>query len=188
MQHRPAPDPIDTVRLRLLSMSLPVLEALIASDAPRLQELTGATFAEPVQAPPLMGDALPVFLDALGEHPEHDGWWSWLAVDRQSGAAVGCVGLAGPPGEDGVVLVGYAVYPPFEGQGYASEAVAALLDYLFRERGDGFTVRAVRATIPGDHEASIRVAERCGFVRVGTAEDDEVGTVLLYEAVRPIRA
>lgn len=179
---RTAPPPVETGRVRLLSMSLPVLEALIARDAVRLRDLTGATFAEPVEPPPLMGDALPVFHDALREHPEHDGWWCWLIIDRASLAAVGAVGLAGPPDDDGVVLIGYSIYPAFEGRGYATEAVAALLENLFAGTGGGRTVRAVRATIPPDHAASIRVAEKCGFVRIGNSHDDEAGPVLVCEA------
>jgi [ribosomal protein S5]-alanine N-acetyltransferase len=178
------PRPIEGARVRLVSMPLPVLEALIARDAAGLHRLTDATFAEPVEAPPLMGDALPVFRDALSEHPEHDGWWSWLIVDRATRAAVGSVGLAGPPDDDGVVLIGYAVYPAFQGQGYASEAVGALLARVFDRDAVGYRVHAVRATIPPDHAASIRVAEKCGFVRIGTAHDDDVGPVLVFETTR----
>jgi ribosomal-protein-alanine N-acetyltransferase len=52
-------------------------------------------------------------------------------------------------------------------QGYASEAVAALLDFAFRD--DGAALHRVQANIMPANDTSIRLAERLGFRREGLA-------------------
>jgi RimJ/RimL family protein N-acetyltransferase len=39
---------------------------------------------------------------------------------------IGDVGFVGPPGEDGVVEIGFSVIPSYRGRGIATEAVRAL--------------------------------------------------------------
>jgi RimJ/RimL family protein N-acetyltransferase len=60
--------------------------------------------------------------------------------------------------------IGYMIYEgKHRGQGYATEAVAALIDYLF----EGFQINRVECCIAPQNLASIRTAEKCGFVREG---------------------
>ena len=73
------------------------------------------------------------------------------------------------------------MYTPFEGRGLATEGMAALIDrWILTDPA----VCTVRATIPPWHTSSIRVAEKLGMTRVGTAEDPEVGAVLVFERRR----
>jgi RimJ/RimL family protein N-acetyltransferase len=78
------------------------------------------------------------------------------------------------------VLLGYAIYPRVEGRGYATEATRALIAWALDQVG----VAAVRATIPPWHTPSLRVAQKAGMRQVGTARDEEVGEVLVFEAQR----
>jgi RimJ/RimL family protein N-acetyltransferase len=171
------PVPIETVRLRLPVLEVGAIDALIAGDASRLESLTGATFPRPLQPPPLMDDALPFMRDKLREAPAEAAWWARLIVLRATGEAVGSLGYGGPPDAEGVVVVGYSVYPAFRGRGYASEALPALVEWALAQPG----VRRVRAIIPPDNTPSFKVAEHAGLRPVGTAHDDEVGEVLAYE-------
>ena len=57
--------------------------------------------------------------------------------------------------------LGWTLDPAHTGQGYASEAVAALIDHCFGTLG----VRRVVATCFADNQASVRLAERLGMRR-----------------------
>ena len=170
-----------TERLELAPLTVTALEALILGDGRRLAEQTGARFPDPVVAPPLMEDALPFIRDRLHEDPSAAGWWAWLIVSSSTREAVGSAGFGGRPDADGAVVVGYAVYPAFEGQGLATEAVQALVGWALDRPG----VTAIRATIPDGHTRSLRVAEKLGMRQVGTEQDDKIGEILVFELRRP---
>lgn len=169
--------PIETERLSMPVLGVEAIEALIAADTRRLEALTGATFPVPLGPPPLMDDALPFMRDKLREAPAEAAWWARLIVLRATGEAVGSIGCVGPPDEDGGIVVGYSVYSAFQGRGYASEALRALVAWALAQPD----VRRVRATIPPDNAPSLTVAARAGLRPVGTDQDEEVGEVLVYE-------
>jgi RimJ/RimL family protein N-acetyltransferase len=171
---------VRTPRLDLTPMTAPVIEALLAADAPRLHALTGARFRHP-SPPPYMAEALPVVRDRLRLHPTEVPWWNWLIVNRTSAEAVGSVAFGGPVDQEGAVLVGYAIYADYEGRGYATEAVKALVAWAFGQPG----VREVRALAPVWNTPALRVAENVGMRPVASEEDDDVGEVLLYAVTAP---
>ncbi|MBI3288956.1 MAG: GNAT family N-acetyltransferase [Elusimicrobia bacterium] len=63
--------------------------------------------------------------------------------------------------------VAYLFSPRHWGQGYASEAVRALIDHLFA----AYAVRVVRASLDTRNERSAALLERLGFARVGRADN-----------------
>ncbi|MFN3931283.1 MAG: GNAT family N-acetyltransferase [Brevundimonas sp.] len=77
---------------------------------------------------------------------------------------------------DGVVIgkagffqlpeVGYILHPDHWGQGFAGEAVAAAIDHVFATRD----LDDLIADVDPENAASIRLLERLGFVRTGSAE------------------
>jgi [ribosomal protein S5]-alanine N-acetyltransferase len=171
---------VRTPRLDLRPLDAEAVDALLTGDGERLRRLTGARFREPAP-PPYMADALPVVRDRLRERPEETPWWNWLVVDRESGEAVGSVAFAGPVNPEGAVLVGYAIYAEYEGRGYATEAVRAMVAWAFGQPG----VREVRALAPVWNTPALRVAENVGMRPVASEEDDDVGEVLLYAVTAP---
>lgn len=172
---------VQSARLELVPLQADPIDALLAGDAERLRALTGARFTEPAAPPPYMADALPVVRERLRREPGEAPWWNWLAVRRDTRQAVGQVAFGGPPDPTGAVLVGYAIYPQFEGVGYATEAVRAMVGWAFGQPG----VTAVRALAPVWNTPAVRVAEAVGMRPVASDEDDEVGEVLVYELSRP---
>ena len=63
--------------------------------------------------------------------------------------------------------VGYALARPYWGQGYMSEALAAVLAYGFEHRD----LHRVEAACLADNAGSIRVLEKAGFRHEGTARE-----------------
>lgn len=171
---------LDTLRLRLTALSADALQAWIDGDGVALFELTGVRFPEPVMAPPLVGEDLPMLRDRTAQEPEEVGWWIWLISRQDDETAVGVCGLAGRPDDDGVVFLGYSVYPEHEGHGFATEASTALVEWTLRQAGVG----RVRALVPRWNQASVAVARKIGLVEVGEEHDPDVGAVTIYERLR----
>jgi len=170
---------VEAGRLQLVPLRADALEALAAHDGPRFHAATGLAVPRDVRPPPLMEDALPFVAEQVHTDPDAAMWWMWaIAVE---GTFVGTIGFAGVPDPEGVVQVGYSVYPERQGQGIATEALQAMTGWAFAVPA----VRRVRATIPPWNLPSIRVAERVGYVRCGRGHDDEVGEVHVYEKERP---
>ena len=93
---------------------------------------------------------------------------------------IGAAGFKGPPDEAGMVEIAYGVTPSFEGQGYATEAAAALVAFAFTSG----LVELVRAhTLPAAN-ASTRVLAKCGFRHVGEVIDPDDGPVWRWERGR----
>lgn len=82
--------------------------------------------------------------------------------------------------------IGYCLDEPAWGQGYATEAVRALLQWLF----DTLDVHRVEAELDTRNAASARVLEKLGFQREGLRRDDcvvdgEVSDSWIYGLLRP---
>jgi ribosomal-protein-alanine N-acetyltransferase len=82
-----------------------------------------------------------------------------------------------------VLKLGYTIAPAAQRHGYATEAIAALVDYAFGTLGADL----VRAYASADNLASIRVAEKVGLQlieRFEHREDGEVWFGVRYERRR----
>ncbi|MBB3981532.1 RimJ/RimL family protein N-acetyltransferase [Sphingobium fontiphilum] len=92
------------------------------------------------------------------------GFGMWAVEDRATGAFLGDAGLMdarrGIAELDGVIEAGWAFAPAAWGRGIASEAMAAVLAWADAQRPG----EAVRCIIEPGNGASIRVAERLGFL------------------------
>jgi ribosomal-protein-alanine N-acetyltransferase len=123
----------------------------------------------------------PDWLAALRGSHESDPWrHGFFLVHRETGTVIGSAGFKGPPDSTGTVEIAYGIAPAFEGQGYATEAAAALVAFAF----DTPKVELVRAhTLPAVN-ASTRVLTKCGFRHLGGVEDPEDGPVWRWERGR----
>ena len=84
---------------------------------------------------------------------------------REDGRAIGGLGFHGPVDEDGSVTIGYGIVPSAQGQGYASEALRALLQFA---RAHGVT--CVKGDADHDNSASHRVMTAAGMRPAGQDE------------------
>ena len=94
---------------------------------------------------------------------------------------MGVAGYAGPPTEEGVIEIGYAITTEYQRRGYATEAVKALVSRAFEDS----RVSVIGANTYPALEPSIRVLEKAGFVRVGNEAESGV---IRYERRRDITA
>lgn len=123
-------------------------------------------------------------MHAVLSNPEAMRWWStppheaveqtreWLGdmiagggagldlVIERGGRVIGKAGFYRPPD------LGYILHPDHWGQGLATEALTAALDRLFAATDHA----QATADIDPDNAASLRVAQKLGFVRTGFAE------------------
>jgi RimJ/RimL family protein N-acetyltransferase len=117
---------------------------------------------------------------------EPGGWVQFSLEERGDGRLVGDIGLSPADGEPGVIKVGYTVSPAFQGRGYATEAVGALVSYAF----DTLGAEVVRAYADAENTSSIRVAEKIGMhliERIEHRAGDEVWFGVRYERRRDER-
>ena len=106
---------------------------------------------------PTEGDLVVARLIAAGDWPTDQ--WGPLQVRRLAdGMAIGGVGCKGAPDDRGRVEIGYGLAESARGQGYATEAVLGLLDWL-AEQG----VSEVVAECDPGNAPSVAVLLRCGF-------------------------
>ncbi|MEO8031382.1 MAG: cob(I)yrinic acid a,c-diamide adenosyltransferase [Gemmatimonadota bacterium] len=169
---------IDTARLTLAPFTPEAIDALLRGDQTLLRQLTDASFPMPLRPPPLMETLLPQVRDQVRAQPESAGWWTWLAIRRDTRDVVGALGFGGPPDPDGAVLLGYATYAEADGRGFGTEAVGALIGWALAQPG----CRRVCANIPPDNTGARRVAEKVGMRLVGKLWDEDIDEVLVYAA------
>lgn len=88
---------------------------------------------------------------------------AWRIERRDTGETIGDLCFKGKPNECGEVEIGYGVAPVFQGQGYASEAVQAALNWAFSDN----RVYFVLADAEPGNAASKRVLEKLKFSPAG---------------------
>jgi RimJ/RimL family protein N-acetyltransferase len=122
--------------------------------------------------------------EMAGRVPGEPGGWVQLTVEEgRGGLLVGDVGLSLADDEPGVIKVGYTIAPEFQGRGYGTEAVRALVAYAL----DTLGADVVRAYADAENVPSIRVAEKVGMRLVERFEgrdSNEVWVGLRYELRR----
>ncbi|MFT4041391.1 MAG: GNAT family N-acetyltransferase [Thermomicrobiales bacterium] len=165
-------------RLILIPLSPEALAALIAQDRAAAERAVGGAFPPGALVPPLMADALDFFLKLAESSPD---WGGRVYLTRETREVAGLGGFTGPPGPDGVVTMGYSVFPAHQRRGYASEAARALADWALAQPG----VTVVQATIVDGNIASERVAAYAGLIRTDDIEDDpDEGPVVVWRRAR----
>jgi len=126
-------------------------------------------------------DVSPRWLERLRSATGPDPWvFGFAVIHREDQCVIGGASFKGPPDDEGVVEIAYGIVPAYQGQGYATEAAAALVDFAV-ERVD---VRTIRAHTMPDGNASMRVLVKTGFQLVGDVVDEEDGIVCRWE--RPV--
>lgn len=113
------------------------------------------------------------FLRQFADHPDQVGWPRYVALPAADGTRtlIGTVGAFSKTDPPSICEIGYGILPPWEGQGFATEAAHALIAYLRKDPRITTIIAHTFPTIP----ASIRIMEKCGLAYDGDGE--ELGTI-----------
>ncbi|MCA6077939.1 GNAT family N-acetyltransferase [Fulvivirga sedimenti] len=113
-----------------------------------------------------LDNAYPHICRMIDRNPEYfefcTHWWMIL-----QNTCVGGIGFAGPPDEQGVVMIGYYIDKRYENLGFATEGLGAMTDFAFQNN----QVRSIIADTLPDGLASQRVLIKTGFRNMGRAEE-----------------
>lgn len=97
------------------------------------------------------------------------GIW-WKILDKETGSRLGGIGMNNYQKTYHRAEIGYWLLPEHWGRGIVSEALAVMIDYLFREWG----IHRLEAIVEEGNRNSVRVLEKAGFVYEGTMRDCEI--------------
>lgn len=91
-------------------------------------------------------------------HPKQWNWYAIWMIELADGTHIGELCFKGLD-ENGVAEIGYGILERYQNQGFASEAVQAVVTWAFGEPN----VAAIGAEANANNIASQRVLEKCGF-------------------------
>jgi RimJ/RimL family protein N-acetyltransferase len=168
-----------TSRLELVAGTMELAEAEI-NDIALLAQLLDTP--PPKSWPPPLNDenSQQYFLASLQKaKPSDVGWNLWFCVRREPRELVGNAGFKGGP-TDGLVEIGYSMLETHQRQGYATEAVRALVGWAFQNSA----VRRVVANTLPELTPSIRLMEKSGFVFLGDGPIEDGMRTIRYELTR----
>jgi RimJ/RimL family protein N-acetyltransferase len=150
-----------------------ILRAVDTAQAQRIRDKAPSAEDHWAEGYPFEGDlaAIGGFLRATDQHGDQRPFGYYQITRQSDGVAVGGIGFVGPP-DGGMVEIGYGLIPAARGQGYAGEALLALMAIA-----DEHGIAEFRADTTHDNIASQRTLAHAGFEQV--AADDEL---LHYEA------
>jgi RimJ/RimL family protein N-acetyltransferase len=166
-----------TERLRLVPMTLDAVEAVLRHDRAAAERAIGAAFPAAWPNDDLIARAFPLSLAAIRAAPDVRLWGDSLVLLRDGPPrVVGSVIFHGRP-DDGIAEVGYGIEDGSRGQGLATEATRACVEWALAEAG----IVAVQATTFPWHLASLGVIRKLGMTPVGTRQHEVLGELLVFE-------
>lgn len=158
---------LESRRLTLVAASPELVDADLAGAA----EFAVALGAEvpPEWPPALFGGSFMRAVQAQLAHPGEQGWSVWYLLDPEATPAVviGMCQFKGRPDAAGSVEIAYAILDRYRARGYATEAVARLIEWAF---GHQNVVQVTAETMP-HLRSSIRVLEKVGMAPAGPGSE-----------------
>jgi RimJ/RimL family protein N-acetyltransferase len=104
------------------------------------------------------------FIAGTADRLDHTGTWYQLGVfTTETPALIGDIGIHFLNSESGEVELGFTLAPAFQGHGYATEAVSAVITYLFVN----LKKRRVIISVDPRNSPSRHLATRLGMVQTG---------------------
>lgn len=162
---------LTTDRLKLMALPAQHLRLAIDHGFPHLYTtlgLAGETLDIYAEFLAELGEAIRDFcLPNVEAHPGHYEWYThWLIILPEEKRTIGGIGLGGTPKGQGSTEVGYFVDARYNGRGFATEALGALISWAAKNPE---LLRMIAHT-PAGHLASQRILQKNGFKEQGQEE------------------
>lgn len=182
-QDAPGQDVIATERLRLVSLMPEILRPMLAGHYEVAESTAGFAL--------LQGwDWLPQWvaerrLHMMEDDPSQRPWLLKAVVHNKENAMIGYVGCHHRPGDPDLrryceyaVEIGYRIAPVYQRQGYAGEAVEALMRWAHVGHG----VRSFFVSIRPENAPSLALAKSLGFREIDSRIDAVDGLESVFRA------
>ena len=112
------------------------------------------------------------FLERIQNAKQPDPWrFGFAIIHKTDNTLIGICGFSGQPDENGIAEIAYGIAPVYQGQGFATEAARALIEFANADP----RVKKICAHTLAETNASTRILEKCGFKRAGESVDPENG-------------
>ena len=141
---------IETNRLKIYAASQEMMETFIEAQT---VDVLKAAYNE--------------MLNSCLSHPDQWEWYAVWMIELKDGTHIGELCFKGLSA-DGTAEIGYGISEEYQNNGYATEAVKAVLGWAFAHP----EVAAVEAETDPDNTASKRVLEKCGFALNGVIGEE----------------
>jgi len=153
---------IETNRLILLALDIESL-MLLKKDRILLEkhlnlefsghQISGETLEE-------VNDAMKFWIEGVEQNPDNYEWYTaWEIILKEKNQSIGGIGFTGLPDENGSTIVGYHVDERFRNEGFASEALQAMVNWAFKNE----KLKQLIADTQKDNIASQQVLLKNGF-------------------------
>ena len=136
---------IETNRLKIYAASKEQMEAFIA-----------------IQNVSVLKEAFTEMLNGCLARPDQWEWYAIWMIELKDGTHIGELCFKGLD-SNGIAEIGYGISEKYQNNGYATEAVKAVLEWAFNHPD----VTAIEAETDSENAASKRVLEKCGFILNG---------------------
>ena len=106
-------------------------------------------------------------LNGCLNNPDQWEWYAIWMIELKDGTHIGELFFKGLD-SDGIAEIGYGISEKYQNNGYAAEAVKAVLEWAFKNP----YVISVEAETDPENAASKRVLEKCGFILNGKTGEE----------------
>ena len=168
-------EPIRSERLELLPLARAFRLALLRGERRRAESILGVKL--PADFPGTESSRFHRRHRRLEANPDLELWLTRLIVLTENREVIGDVGFHDAPNVEGRLEIGYRVFAPHRGRGYATEAAGALIRWAHEREG----ITRFLASVAPTNAPSLAVVRKLGFVEAGSRIDEVDGLELVFE-------
>lgn len=112
--------------------------------------------------PEELKDAIPYFLSTIEDKPACIDWLYRYCILKDNGSSelIGSIGFLNMPDENGTVETGYSILPQYQGNGYATEMLNAIVEWALENGAEKIIARSDM-----DNVKSQKVLVKAGFIK-----------------------